>query len=486
MRRQIVVVVVFWFAVASVCPAEFLVNTITADRQRLPGVAMDADGNFVVAWHSDAPSSKVHGQRFDVDGHPLGSEFWISTNTSVGYVPPDVAMDAAGNFVVTWNSSDGSEEGVSARCYSANGVPLTGEFRVNSYTASRQLSPSVALNDAGSFVVTWQSARSDLDPLGAWHVCGQAYSAPGARVGTEFVVTQVPYGLWPDVAMDDSGNFTVAYERIGNNNHPPKGWYVQTRRYDANANPKGDAVQHTDDLGHGIGPHIAMDGSGNSVIAWPDDPDEWRMYDIYARRFDSTGDPVGDAFRVNTTLDGAQHGESVAMNDDGQALIAWMSRDAELDDRDIFGRLYSGDGVPLGGEFRLNTYTDGDLRYPAAAISDNGRFVVVWQSGVPGGDDWWIFAEIGTIEMLPGDLNSDGFVGQDDLDIVLGAWGASPPLDPRADPSGDGLVGQADLDIVLADWGGVGGPVINGHIPEPAALSLLGLSGLAFLRRRRR
>jgi hypothetical protein len=57
-----------------------------------------------------------------------------------------------------------------------------------------------------------------------------------------------------------------------------------------------------------------------------------------------------------------------------------------------------------------------------------------------------------------GDLNGDGFVGQADLDIVLGAWGTGgesgqPLSDPRADASGDGFVGQADLDIVLGTWG---------------------------------
>jgi len=54
---------------------------------------------------------------------------------------------------------------------------------------------------------------------------------------------------------------------------------------------------------------------------------------------------------------------------------------------------------------------------------------------------------------VPGDLNGDGFVGQGDLNIVLAAWGDSPPGDPRADPNHDNFVGQGDLNIVLAHWG---------------------------------
>ena len=58
-------------------------------------------------------------------------------------------------------------------------------------------------------------------------------------------------------------------------------------------------------------------------------------------------------------------------------------------------------------------------------------------------------------ELLDGDLNGDGWVGQPDLDIVLDQWGRTglEVTDPRADPDNSGWVGQPDLDIVLDDWG---------------------------------
>ena len=84
---------------------------------------------------------------------------------------------------------------------------------------------------------------------------------------------------------------------------------------------------------------------------------------------------------------------------------------------------------------------------------------------------------------LEGDLNGDGFVGLDDLDIVLGAWNQSvPPADVSADPSGDGFVGLDDLDIVLNNWN-AGTPSSATAVPEPGALSLLGVLGLSVLKR---
>ena len=85
---------------------------------------------------------------------------------------------------------------------------------------------------------------------------------------------------------------------------------------------------------------------------------------------------------------------------------------------------------------------------------------------------------------LDGDLNGDGFVGLDDLDIILSAWNQSvPPANPAADPSGDGFVGLDDLDIVLNNWN-AGTPPAS-VVPEPATLALLGLGGMALLRKRR-
>ena len=84
---------------------------------------------------------------------------------------------------------------------------------------------------------------------------------------------------------------------------------------------------------------------------------------------------------------------------------------------------------------------------------------------------------------LEGDLNGDGFVGLDDLDIILTAWNQSVTAGSEPDPSGDGFVGLDDLDLVLNNWNAGTAPAAA-VVPEPATLGLLSLGGLALLRRK--
>jgi len=72
---------------------------------------------------------------------------------------------------------------------------------------------------------------------------------------------------------------------------------------------------------------------------------------------------------------------------------------------------------------------------------------------------------------LRGDLDGDGFVGINDLNIVLGVWNQNvPPGNPLADPSGDGFVGIEDLNTVLGNWNAGTPPVAVGPlVPEPAS-----------------
>ena len=77
------------------------------DRQDHSDVAIDANGDFTVVWESygqDGSRWGIFGQRFDHTGAKVGGEFQVNTYTNAQQVDPKIAMDPAGDFVVTWSS----------------------------------------------------------------------------------------------------------------------------------------------------------------------------------------------------------------------------------------------------------------------------------------------------------------------------------------------------------------------------------------------
>jgi hypothetical protein len=175
-------------------PAEFRVNTYTTNQQLTPAAAASEAG-FVVVWTSlqDGIGYGIFGQRFDPMGSPLGQEFRVNTFTTNFQIAPDVAADAAGNFVVVWASDgqDGSDYGIFGQRFDAAGSPVGPEFAVNTYTTGRQWRPSVAREPDGAFMVTWGLVYAY--PFGE-KVVGQRFDASGGRVGAEFRVNTYTTG----------------------------------------------------------------------------------------------------------------------------------------------------------------------------------------------------------------------------------------------------------------------------------------------------
>ena len=161
--------------------ADEQVNSYTTSNQRLSSVALDADGDFVVVWHSngsggsDSSLNSIQGQRYASDGSTVGNEFQVNSYTTSTQRFPSVALDADGDFVVVWQSSgsggsDSSSYSVQGQRYASDGSTVGNEFQVNSYTTSSQAYPSVALDADGDFVVVWDSYGSGGSDSSAFSV----------------------------------------------------------------------------------------------------------------------------------------------------------------------------------------------------------------------------------------------------------------------------------------------------------------------------
>jgi hypothetical protein len=361
---------------------EFRVNTYTTNDQRFPAVAMDGGGNFVVVWTSevyDGDASAVVGQRYDAAGVPLGGEFQVNVYTTGLQRRPAVAMDSRGNFVVVWESDgqDGSSYGVFGRRFDAAGVSLGAEFQVNTYTTGGQGGARVAVDAGRRFVVVWTSAHDG----GLTGVFGQRYDAAGAPVGSEFRVNTYTTGPQssPAVAMTSEGAFVVVWASEAQDGDL-EGIFGQ--RYDAAGVPVGSEFRvNTYTTADQSIPVVAMAPGGTFVVVWTSDGQDGSGDGIVGRRFDAAGVALGGEFPVNTYTTSFQFYPAVAMDPGGSFVAVWQSYKQDGSDYGVFGQRYDFAGVPLGDEFRVNTYTTGDQGFfPAVALGAGGNFVVVWAS----------------------------------------------------------------------------------------------------------
>ncbi len=124
---------------------------------------------------------------------------------------------------------------------------------------------------------------------------------------------------------------------------------------------------------------------------------------------------------------------------------------------------------------------------PMAAINHRPEYAIqlanpgLWDAAT-GKHDLGITIAITTA--IEGDLNGDGFVGLDDLDIILSAWNQTVTAGDTAagDPSGDGFVGLDDLDVVLNNWNAGNPP--GSSVPEPGAILIVGSLVSVLIQRR--
>jgi hypothetical protein len=383
--------------------AEFQVNSYTISNQTRPEAAMDADGDFVVAWPSSGQDGSLFGvfaQRFAASGQRQAAEFQVNAYTTASQNRPAIASEANGDFVVTWDSNgqDGNGYGVFARRFTSSGGGSGGEFQVNTYTSGLQGSIVVAMDGDGDFVIAWDSVH-DGEIVG---IFARRFSSAGAPQGQELQINALTTGAQQhaDVAMDAGGNFVVVWEDLGRDGGDSG---VFGRRFDAAGAPlSGDFQVNLHTLVGQRNPAVAGDDDGDFVVAWESLAQDGFNYGIFARRFSSSGAAQGGEFQVNVTTADDQRYPSIRRTAAaGDFVVTWRSDLQDGSGEGIFGRTFGGFGAPVGAEFQVNSYTIGNQARPEIAMDADGDLVVVWESAVQDGDQGGVFAQRSSIPSGP-------------------------------------------------------------------------------------
>ncbi len=263
---------------------ELRVNAGIPGQHTCPRVAASENDPFVIVWESeyadtDAPAS-VWGQLLDAFGSKQGTEFLIAQdNWPCRY--PDVAMDARGNFAVTW-LLDRSSRSVRGRLFDPEGIALSEAFEVSEIDFSSITRPTIAMNSQGLSVITW-----DGDPNLA--------------------------------SLDD----------------------IHARRFEPNSTPQsGQFLVNAVRDGAQQWPRVAINDVNGVVVVWQSDSNDPNLAtDVFARRFDAGGRPSGRQVHLNTYVWDKQRYPDVAMATDGSFVTAWETTEPDGSDYDLFGKI---------------------------------------------------------------------------------------------------------------------------------------------------
>ncbi|GGA28756.1 calcium-binding protein [Neptunicoccus cionae] len=100
---------------------------------------------------------------------------------------------------------------------------------------------------------------------------------------------------------------------------------------------------------------------------------------------------LGGETLINSETNSNQREAEVTILTNGNIFVAWESNLQDGSGLGIFAKLLSADGTALTGDLPMNVTTSGDQTNPQVVALDNGRAMVVWQSG---GDIWGRFIEV--------------------------------------------------------------------------------------------
>jgi hypothetical protein len=316
------------------------VNTLTADDQRYPRLALRPDGKLLVVWQSEEPDTTQVGNpsRFVIRGRLLnndlsaaGSEYLLSTLSTDLLI--DVSVDVAplsnNGFAVVWESNqsvgdDDESKSIQGRIVASNGLPTGSQFQVNDLISGGQRDSAVSALSAGGFLVVW-AGRSDGTDTGT-SIQGRRFSNAGAALATDFQI-----------------------------------------------NTTTDGTQDN--------PDVSVDSAGNLLAVWTTPTAETSRTQVFARFLGNTGSPTGSDFQVHPTNDlDHQLDPRVAAGKVNRFLVTWHSDTGPGGDADrsVQARLVAGEGVFTTAQFQVNGSRAGKQFLPAVA-GTSARLMVVYR-----------------------------------------------------------------------------------------------------------
>lgn len=343
--------------------APVLLEHQDVDSASSPDVAMDGAGNALVVWtHSDGSQYSIWGNRFVV-GQGWGTAQQLETHAFGYATDPHLAVDAAGHAVAVWRQ-DRPEGGGATDIWTLRYTPGSGWGTSELLETADAYFPRVAFGADGVAVVAWAANAGRQVGVSAKHALpGGGWSA------TETVATwsdQMPSHL--ELAAGVGGQAFLIWSRsdgitgrfsvLASRYLPASGW---------GAAPTLNQGPFT-----ALNAKVGMDASGNALAVWVQS--DGTHPHVWTNRFTPAGG-WGTPMLLESAGGGSSFRPQLVVTGEGRAVALWTQSEGTR------SYAWAARHLPASGweaAHRLEIDGSGDADQPAAALDPAGHAFALW------------------------------------------------------------------------------------------------------------
>jgi len=285
-------------------------------------------------------------------------------------------------------------------------LAVTGDVAVKGgSTDSYQVQVAKLQDGTGSYVAVWQEGAGT-----AANILARKFGRDGSPLTGELTVCDAP-GVqeMPSVAVDLNGRFTVVWA----DNRTGDGFDIFGRRFESTGAASGPEFLVCGTAADERMPRVATDLCNNFIVVWVDNTKVYML--LYMRKYGPDGTAMGLPVEVSVTQFSLME-PVIATDSRNRVIVAWS--DFRNGNYDIYAAIFNPDLTPLAvnGEIAVSTRT-GEQYSAAIAVDRNDNFLLAWEdTSVIGGSD--VFAR---------KFNSTGKALTDEIPIATAAFDQGDP-----------------------------------------------------------
>jgi Ca2+-binding RTX toxin-like protein len=281
-------------------------------------------------------------------------------------------------YVVLWqgpgyNTTFPFETGIFGQCYNYAGEKVGNQFQVTGSDTTGYLSDAdVTAGANGTFNVTWSGPDGNYSGIFM-----RPFSFGGYYAGSATQVNTVTDGgqEYSQVTHLANGNTLVTWESTGS---APG---VFARLYDSSNQPLGGQFQvNSSPAGFVAQPSVTGDVSGGFVIVWQNAPGS-NDTDVIMQRFDANGGKVGAEILMSSIDHGAAHDPVITTLANGTYVVAWDVAPPGYAGQEIIAQRFGLNGEKIGDEVQVTAGAEYTGRDPAIIATTDGGFAITYYSG---------------------------------------------------------------------------------------------------------